>query len=35
MFIIGFFVGYLVGSLVCLIIETVCMSLDNEEEEDR
>lgn len=35
MFWIGVFIGYLLGSIVCLIIEAVCMSLDNEEEEDR
>ena len=31
MFWIGLFIGYLLGSLVCLVIEAVCMTLDEED----
>ena len=35
MFWLGLFIGYLVGSIVCLVIESVCDVLDNEDEEEK
>ena len=32
MFWIGLFIGYLLGSAVCLVIEAVCMTLGEEDE---
>lgn len=32
MFWIGLFIGYLLGSLVCLVIEAVCMTLEEDNE---